>query len=177
MISTILFFLLSAILGLAILELFHVILGFPLRNLLGITIGVVINTLLIFLVSLFFGLNLITSIATLFITSLLAAIFLFKKAAIPNVLEDLDVKKNWLIILDFAILSLLLILIFTKSIFIDSKGIVAGNRLVWTDWPIHIAIISSFVHGNNFPPQNPLYSGQLISYPFFQIFCPLYYKA
>ena len=38
------------------------------------------------------------------------------------------------------------------------------------DWPIHFALTSSFTHGDNFPAQNPLYSGQLISYPFFADF-------
>ncbi|OGD85518.1 hypothetical protein A2696_00665 [Candidatus Curtissbacteria bacterium RIFCSPHIGHO2_01_FULL_41_13] len=170
MVSAILFFFSSAIFGLAILELFHIILKSPLRNLLGLTIGLVINTLTIFLVSLFFGLNLITSITVPTITFFPSAFLLIKRSATPNILEDINVKKNWLIILDFSILLLLIVAIFAKSISVETKGIVAGNRLVWTDWPIHIAIISSFVHGNNFPPQNPLYSGQLISYPFFSDF-------
>jgi hypothetical protein len=34
------------------------------------------------------------------------------------------------------------------------------------DISLHLGIISSFVYGNNFPPQNPNFSGGAISYPF-----------
>lgn len=34
------------------------------------------------------------------------------------------------------------------------------------DISLHLGIISSFVYGNNFPPQNPNFSGTPISYPF-----------
>lgn len=170
MLSALFFFLASWFFGLTILEIGQIILPSLFRNVLGLVLGVVLNTLAIFFASFLFGLNFITSLAILLLTFLPSLFFLFKKTALPNFLDQFDFKKNWTIVLAFAALSFLLIQIFNKSIYIDSNRIIAGNRLVWTDWPVHIAIISSFVHGNNFPPENPLYSGQIISYPFFSDF-------
>src|SRR3989344_2648777 len=164
MVSAVLFFISSTIVGLAILELFQIYQASWLKNILGLTIGLVLNILVIFLASLFFGLNLITAITFSAINFFPSLVYLITKDALPNILDGLDLKKNWLAIFDLTLIS------FLKFIFVDANGIIAGNRLVWTDWPIHIAIISSFVHGNNFPPQNPLYAGQLISYPFFSDF-------
>ncbi|MBI2327303.1 hypothetical protein HYU92_03185 [Candidatus Curtissbacteria bacterium] len=161
----------SFISGLATLELTQIVLPWPVRAVFATVLGLIINTLAIFLVSLFVKFNLISVLVTIFLISLPSLIYLIKKSSFQNIIEDnLDIKKNWQIILGFSIITIFLILIFSKSIFVNSSGIIAGNRLVWTDWPVHIAIITSFVKGDNFPPQNPLYAGQLISYPFLSNF-------
>lgn len=46
-----------------------------------------------------------------------------------------------------------------------------GYETAWPnaygDYPFHIGMISSFVFGENFPPQYHVYAGEVLSYPFF----------
>lgn len=170
MIGSLIFFITSFVLGLVILEFAKIILPSFLKIILALTIGVFISVLVIFTTSLIFGLNLPN---ILIINSLLffpSIMYLGKKPHVFNFLGKIEVKKNLFSIGVLLILSLFIIIIFAKSIYVNENGIVAGNRLVWTDWPVHLAIISSFVHGDNFPPTNPLYAGKLISYPFLSDF-------
>ncbi len=165
-----LFFIASFFVGQAILEATQIILVLPIRHIIAVVLGIITNTLIIFGTSFVFGLNLVNVLAVISLPFLLSVIFLFKKADWQTFFEGLEVRNHWLVLLGFSVLIIFIIILFFKSIYVDSQGITAGNRLVWTDWPVHLAIISSFVHGNNFPPQNPLYAGQLISYPFFADF-------
>lgn len=65
----------------------------------------------------------------------------------------------------------LVVWLFGRSLFFDNKGqLFAGDRLVWTDWPVHMAIAASFAWGHNFPPQNPTFAGIPLIYPFFSDF-------
>lgn len=171
MILSLPFFISSWILGLAVLEVFQIILLTSIRNIFGLVIGFIINTLLIFFLSLFSGLTITVVITILFLTFIPSLLYLIKRATLPTIIEFLpNFKKNKHVYFGLTLISLIIVLIFSKSIFVDSSGIVAGNRLVWIDWPVHIALISSFVYGNNFPPQNPLYSGPVLTYPFFSDF-------
>src|SRR3990170_8660807 len=170
MILAFLFFITSSIVGLAILDFVQIDIPSPIRLVIGLVLGTVINILAIFGASFLFGLNFVTALTVISVTFFPSLIILIKKADSLMVFEKFETKGNWFVLIGFLIISLFIILLFTKSIYVDTTDVIAGNRLVWTDWPVHLAIISSFVHGDNFPPQNPLYAGQIISYPFFADF-------
>lgn len=72
-------------------------------------------------------------------------------------------KIFWLIITAWAIF---LTKLFSQMLVEDSNGIWAGGSNVWGDWAGHIAYISNWLYGENFPPQNPWYAGTKLSYPF-----------
>lgn len=74
-------------------------------------------------------------------------------------------KRNWSLGLFFVVLVTWL---FARSILTDSAGtIIAGDRMVWTDWPLHFSIAASFAWGNNnLPPENPTFAGIPLVYPF-----------
>ena len=169
MLLTLFYFIASLFTGWAILEFAR--LSFPsIRLIIAIIIGTIVNILAIFGSAFLFGLNLPTVLTTILVTLLPSLIFLAKRIDSFAIFEKIEIRKNWFVLIGFLIISLFIILLFTKSIYVDTTDVIAGNRLVWTDWPVHLAIISSFVHGDNFPPQNPLYAGQIISYPFFADF-------
>ena len=49
----------------------------------------------------------------------------------------------------------------------DSLGnLNAGFETVWADWSQHLSTASSFAVAHNLPPQNPLFSGQDLRYPY-----------
>ncbi len=70
-----------------------------------------------------------------------------------------------------ALFLLLIIWLFGRSLLIGPQGqIIAGDRLVWVDWPLHIGMAANFAWGQNFPPQNPTFANYPLVYPFFADF-------
>ena len=68
-------------------------------------------------------------------------------------------------------LVILVVWLFGRSLFFGASGqIIAGDRLVWGDWPVHIAITANFAWGQNFPPQHPTFAGIPLTYPFMSDF-------
>jgi len=169
-VTSILFLVPSLVVGLAILELAQILLPSLARVIFALVLGLIFNTLIIFIASLFLKFSIINTLLLIFLISVPSLIYLIRKSSFPSFFEEVEIKKNWYPVLGFSFISIFIILIFTQSIFVSTNGIITGNRLVWTDWPVHIAIVSSFLEGENFPPQNPLYAGPLISYPFFSDF-------
>jgi hypothetical protein len=63
--------------------------------------------------------------------------------------------------------SVLFALLFVHTLSTDDAGnLNAGFQTVWADWAQHLTTASSFAVGHNLPPQNPLFSGQDLRYPF-----------
>ncbi len=67
-----------------------------------------------------------------------------------------------------AVASLILFsLLFEHTLSTDAGGnLNAGFQTVWADWSQHLTTASSFAVAHNLPPQNPLFSGQDLRYPF-----------
>jgi hypothetical protein len=62
---------------------------------------------------------------------------------------------------------LLFWLLFAHALTVDAAGnLNAGFETVWADWSQHLTTESSFAIAHNLPPQNPLFSGQDLRYPF-----------
>lgn len=156
--------------GFAILNFFKIKLSIIPQLVCSLVVGLAVCNLLIFLTANKFGLN----PQIIFSVSLILLVFTFltsfKSLWQFTNLKKINFRKNLFEIIGLLFISFVIINVFTKSIFLTSVGIIAGNRLVWTDWPVHIAIASSFANGDNFPPQNPLYSGPIMTYPFFSDF-------
>ena len=59
------------------------------------------------------------------------------------------------------------IALFAHTLGTDAAGnLNAGFETVWADWSQHLTTASSFAVAHNLPPQNPLFSGQDLRYPF-----------
>ncbi|MBJ7593516.1 MAG: hypothetical protein JF886_01425 [Candidatus Dormibacteraeota bacterium] len=59
------------------------------------------------------------------------------------------------------------IMLFAHTLGTDAAGnLNAGFQTVWADWSQHLSTASSFSVAHNLPPQNPLFSGQDLRYPF-----------
>lgn len=61
---------------------------------------------------------------------------------------------------------LLFWLFFARTMFELKDGIYTGGSQNLGDLPFHLGAIFSFTEGNNFPPQNPSWSGAKFTYPF-----------
>ncbi|HEY6378617.1 MAG TPA: hypothetical protein VI316_05505 [Candidatus Dormibacteraeota bacterium] len=56
--------------------------------------------------------------------------------------------------------------VFAHTLYEQDGSIVAGFPTVWADWSLHSTLASSFSVAHNLPPQNPIFSGTSLSYPF-----------
>lgn len=57
-------------------------------------------------------------------------------------------------------------MVFRRVMYEREDGIYTGFVNNLGDMPLHLQIIGSFAHENNFPPQNPIFHGVRFSYPF-----------
>ncbi|HEY9838880.1 MAG TPA: hypothetical protein V6D23_00390 [Candidatus Obscuribacterales bacterium] len=60
--------------------------------------------------------------------------------------------------------TLVLVPVFQHLIILDAQGAISA---VTTDLAVHVAMVEHFALGGSFPPQNPLFAGEPLVYPFF----------
>ena len=53
-----------------------------------------------------------------------------------------------------------------RTMYEEESGVFTGIDTNIGDLPFHIAVISGFAHGENFPPQHPEFAGVRLTYPF-----------
>lgn len=141
--------------------------------LLSIVLGTTLVTLLLFLIAWVIPM---TSVGLIVELSFIGGISLlsFGFLNLGKFISSLYVQfKHWSIRNKLAglLLFTLVTWLFGRSLFYDAEGQMwAGDRLVWTDWPLHIAMASNFAWGQNVPPQNPTFTGIPLIYPFFADF-------
>jgi hypothetical protein len=66
----------------------------------------------------------------------------------------------------YAGLALVLWLVFDRAMYDGADGIYTGLANNYGDLPFHLSVITSFVKGGNFPPEDPTYAGTAFTYPF-----------
>ncbi len=66
----------------------------------------------------------------------------------------------------YAFFLILFWLFFGQGMYETAAGIFTGGSNNLGDLPFHLGAILGFTDGNNFPPQNPSFSGARFSYPF-----------
>jgi hypothetical protein len=70
------------------------------------------------------------------------------------------------LILFYAAVTALLCAVFSFAVYQNSDGIYTGVVNNLGDLTLHLQVINSFVHGQNFPPQDPTFAGVRFAYPF-----------
>ncbi|MBA3514991.1 MAG: hypothetical protein H0T77_11510 [Pyrinomonadaceae bacterium] len=73
-------------------------------------------------------------------------------------------------ILFYAAISVVLWRVFSRAMIEVPDGIYTGVLNNFGDLPFHLSVITSFAHGNNFPPEDPTYAGVRFTYPFLSDF-------
>ncbi|HCM38292.1 MAG: hypothetical protein UV61_C0021G0013 [Candidatus Gottesmanbacteria bacterium GW2011_GWB1_43_11] len=195
MLGTVFLFITSLIVGKALFKFLRIQLQVQWVG--ELVVGIVATTLILFFLGFVFPLNSVVLGIELGICTLLALSFLrLPKAGRPldekqesiqmdprfsarggqaagmtkNVVGTLK-KINVKNVLLWTFFIVLVVWLFGRALYVSNTGqITAGDRLVWTDWPVHLSIASSFAWGKNFPPQNPNFAGIPLVYPFFADF-------
>jgi hypothetical protein len=70
----------------------------------------------------------------------------------------------------YALVTVVLWKVFSRAMIEDSTGLSTGLLNNFGDLPFHLSVITSFVFGNNFPPEDPTYAGVRFTYPFISDF-------
>ena len=70
----------------------------------------------------------------------------------------------------YAFASVILWKVFSRAVIVDDTGMSTGLLNNFGDLPFHLSVITSFVFGNNFPPEDPTYAGVRFTYPFISDF-------
>src|SRR5216683_1374850 len=60
--------------------------------------------------------------------------------------------------------------VFSRAMIVDPARISTGLLNNFGDLPFHLSVITSFEHGDNFPPEDPTYAGVRFTYPFLSDF-------
>jgi hypothetical protein len=66
----------------------------------------------------------------------------------------------------YLVAALLFWLVFDRAMYRTTEGIFTGVDTNIGDLPFHLAVISGFAYGENFPPQHPEFAGVRLTYPF-----------
>lgn len=140
----------------------------------GNVIGAAIFGLIGFLLASFFGFSAATVLITLFLTILPLALFVRKdfqkqfKANLQKAKGKLDGAnlKKFLRFAYYVFFFVLFWLFFERAMIETAEGIFTGGSNNLGDLPFHLGAIFGFTDGNNFPPQNPSFSGAKFTYPF-----------
>ncbi|MBC7473378.1 MAG: hypothetical protein H7263_03740, partial [Candidatus Sericytochromatia bacterium] len=105
----------------------------------------------------------IISLITLFSGSKLYKDKEIIKSEIKEYSDKSKESENIILVLVFGFWSVIFKILFTKNLYMGNDGIYSNTS---TDMPVHFAFLTSFVYGDNFPHQTPLYAGEKLVYPF-----------
>lgn len=140
----------------------------------GILIGFISATWIGFIEALFFGLDLNTIIFTSLILLLLSIVNLY--LSFIGEIDEFKFKNIFRSEVLFQILTLCCIFfnpfyfLFKRIIMFREDGLYTGLAYNISDLPFHWSVINSFLYGNNFPPENTIFSGYPLRYYFLSDF-------
>lgn len=144
------------------------------RVLIAVVAGVILGSAATFLLALPAGLSVATVLLgpALVIAGCVAAASLWTDG-LASWRESLDeARQRWSAKPPTAMLVVTLVAtaffgaIFAHTVFTSGGDLDAGYQTVWADWSQHLTTSASFAVSSNLPPQNPLFSGTALLYPF-----------
>ncbi|MBC7929729.1 MAG: hypothetical protein H7Z38_04085 [Rubrivivax sp.] len=75
-------------------------------------------------------------------------------------------RGPWGVIAFYVVAAVLLSYVCDRAMYENVSGVFTGMDTNIGDLPFHLAVITGFAHGENFPPQHPEYAGVPMTYPF-----------
>lgn len=150
---------------------------FQIRLLFGVVIGLVPFLWLAYLLSIFFkGITWLSIVEPLLVLVVISTLILKIRPSLKPVIKSdlIDFRRsiflNQRLTLFFCILMLLLIVMYGQVIVQVNETILVKGPYVQGDYALHILYMLSFSLAQNFPPNDPLFSGHQLGYPFMSNF-------
>ncbi len=147
----------------------------------GTVIGLGFHTWIVYLFSLMWGLQFKSLyISAILLIALCSIILIIKWTSFKeNIISEIqDIKNDFLLnkvsyyvhIAVFSFFTTIFWRLFYRTIIWKKDGMYIGLPNNYGDLPLHLAYITSFVWGNNIPPQDPSFAGEKLVYPFLSDF-------
>ncbi|MDN3514870.1 MAG: PA14 domain-containing protein [Candidatus Brocadia sp.] len=142
----------------------------------GVAIGLGLFTWIVYLLSLLWGLQ----FKSIYVAAVLLVVFcsviitikwVFFKEKI--LIEIIEIKNDFFLnkvsyfvhIAVFSFFATIFWRLFSRTIIWKNDGMYIGLPNNYGDLPLHLAYVTSFVWGNNIPPQDPSFAGEKLVYP------------
>ncbi|HHT9108466.1 MAG TPA: PA14 domain-containing protein [Candidatus Wunengus sp. YC64] len=147
----------------------------------GTVIGLGLHTWIVYLFSLLWGLQFKSLYISAILLIVLCSVILIIKwdSFKENIISEIqDIKNDFLLntisyyahIAVFSFFTTIFWRLFYRTIIWKKDGMYIGLPNNYGDLPLHLAYITSFVWGNNIPPQDPSFAGEKLVYPFLSDF-------
>lgn len=133
----------------------------------AVALGIIIFTALAYFNCLFFSFPNGLILAHIEISIFILLYFVIIKPKIQILEYMAALRQTKLLIVALFIIGILLIILFNTHIIPDINGDLYTGESTYGDLPFHLSSISSIAYAQNFPPQNPFYSGRQLAYPYF----------
>ncbi len=79
---------------------------------------------------------------------------------------------RWAVLLVVGLLGVRFATLWAEALTLRPDGLWAGHEYIWSDWPTHLGIVSSFAFGDNFPPEHTLFAGLPLAYHYLSDLTP-----
>jgi hypothetical protein len=151
---------------------------FPVRVCTGASVGLAAFGLLSFVIASLLGLTMLTVTLTAFLLLLISVFMLWNPQTRAHLRLDagdssLALRRSlrrpsgaWLTGLFYIGVVVVLWRVFDRAVIENAEGLHTGVLNNFGDLPFHLSVITSFVYGNNLPPEDPTYAGVKFTYPF-----------
>jgi hypothetical protein len=151
---------------------------FAVRVLTGACVGLSVLGLLGFVISSFIGLTLVSiGLTAALLVAVSAAALSYDKliirlrqdiAATGTAFRQVLLHPTRVTLTALLYIAVIMVLwrVFDRAVIEDANGLSTGLLNNFGDLPFHLSVITSFVYGNNFPPEDPTYAGVRFTYPF-----------
>ena len=75
-------------------------------------------------------------------------------------------RRGWVEAAAFALAGLAFVMVMDRAMLSSERGIGFGAEHNYGDLPFHLALVSGFAWGDNYPPEHPELAGARLTYPF-----------
>lgn len=153
--------------------------AFAARLCAGACIGIASLGLIGFVFASFLGLTPLSILLTALVVGVLPLLTLRNRSRRRAVQQDLrSVRRSFGQLLShpselplgsiffYVAVAVILFQVFSRAMIVVPEGVYTGLLNNFGDLPFHISVITSFVYGNNYPPEDPTYAGVRFTYPF-----------
>lgn len=151
------------------------------RTAYGAVVGLALYTWIAYLFSMLWGLQFKSICFSALVLIVLSSAIVVKRWASlkNNIVNELsEIKNDFLLnkvsyyahIAVFSFFATIFWRIFYRTILWKKDGMYVGLTNNYGDLPLHLGYITSFVWGENIPPQDPVFAGEKLVYPFLSDF-------
>lgn len=93
------------------------------------------------------------------------------RAPLPGLGPPRGRPNPWAVIV-IGLIGLRFVTLWADALTLQADGLWAGHEYIWSDWPTHLGIVSSFAYGDNFPPEHTLFAGLPLAYHYLSDLTP-----